>query len=261
MLISEGAATSASLIALDRMWYADYPRGGFRFINDNHEWLQVDKVGHFFSSYAVGSLQYDAMRWAGFSERTSLWWGGCSGLMYLTAIELLDGNSRQWGFSAGDQATNALGALLFILQQQHWKQQRIVLKFSYSESDYAMFNTAQLGRNFQQRILKDYNAQTYWLSANISSFLASDAAFPKWMNIAFGYGATKMITAKNTSLSVNNFQREREFYLSFDADLNRIRWPKKWMRTTARILSFIKIPAPAIRVQSDGSVKMMALFF
>jgi hypothetical protein len=124
-----------------------------------------------------------------------------------------------------------------------------------------MFNSDQLGRNFQQRLLKDYNGQTYWSSYNISSFLPSDAAFPKWMNIAIGYGATEMTSAKNIVNSVNNFQRTREFYLSFDADLNQIKWPRKWMKTTARILSFIKIPAPTFEMRSDGKVKMHALFF
>ena len=124
-----------------------------------------------------------------------------------------------------------------------------------------MFNSDQLGRNFQQRLLKDYNGQTYWTSYNISSFLASDAAFPRWMNVALGYGAYGMTSAKNVVNDVNNFQRTREFYLSFDADLNRVRWPRKWMKITAQILSFIKLPSPALKMQSDGKVKLYALHF
>lgn len=256
-----GLATSGSLIGLNELWYKNYPRSSFQFINDNSEWLQMDKVGHVMTSYQLGILGYESMKWSGMPENRALWLGGSLGLIYLTGVELLDAHSAQWGFSTGDQIANVAGTSLFIAQQKFWKEQRITLKFSYSNSRYAMLNSAQLGRNFQQRILKDYNGQTYWASINIHSFLASGADFPKWMNVAFGYGADGMTTANFDVNDVNNFQRTREFYLSFDADLNKIRWPKKWMKITAQILSFIKLPSPAIKMQSDGTVKLYALHF
>ncbi len=211
--------SAGSLIGLNELWYKDYPRSRIHFINDNDQWLQMDKVGHTMTSYQLGVLGYESMKWSGMSENTSLFLGGSLGLIYLSGIEILDGHSSQWGFSWGDQFANFLG------------------------------------------VLKDYNGQTYWASINVSSFLASDAAFPRWMNVAFGYGAYGMTTAKNVVNDVNNFQRTREFYLSFDADLNRVRWPKKWMKITARILSFIKLPSPALKMQSDGTVKLYALHF
>jgi uncharacterized protein YfiM (DUF2279 family) len=253
--------SAGSLIGLNEAWYKDYPRSRFHTINDNDQWLQMDKAGHAMTSYQLGILGYESMRWSGMSENASLYLGGSLGLIYLTGIEILDGHSAQWGFSWGDQLANFLGTSSFIAQQKFWKEQRINLKFSYSNTPLAMLNPDQLGRNFQQRVLKDYNGQTYWASINVSSFLASDAAFPRWMNVAFGYGAYGMTTAKNVVNDVNNFQRTREFYLSFDADLNRVRWPKKWMKITARILSFIKLPSPALKMQSDGKVKLYALHF
>ena len=39
--ISQAAIGSATLLALNQAWYADYPRSKFHFINDNQEWLQV----------------------------------------------------------------------------------------------------------------------------------------------------------------------------------------------------------------------------
>lgn len=261
LLSGYGVATTGSLIGLNELWYKNYPRSSFQFINDNSEWLQMDKVGHMMTSYQLGILGYESMKWSGMPENRALWLGGSLGLIYLTGVELLDAHSAQWGFSPGDQIANVAGTSLFIVQQKFWKEQRISLKFSYSNSRYAMLNSAQLGRNFQQRILKDYNGQTYWASFNIHSFLASGADFPKWMNVAIGYGADGMTSANFDVNDVNNFQRTREFYLSFDADLNKIRWPKKWMKITAQILSFIKLPSPAIKMQSDGSVKLYALHF
>jgi len=258
---SLSSLAAGSLIGLNELWYKDYPRSSLQFINDNDQWLQMDKAGHMMTYYHLGKVGYESMRWSGFSENTSLYLGGSIGLIYLTGIELLDGHSAQWGFSWGDQLANFLGTSSFIAQQKIWKEQRINLKFSYSNTPLAMLNPDQLGRNFQQRVLKDYNGQTYLASINVSSFLASDAAFPSWMNVAFGYGAYGMTSAKNVVNDVNNFQRTREFYLSFDADLNRVRWPKKWMKITAQILSFIKLPSPALKMQSDGKVKLYALHF
>ena len=60
---------------------------------------------------------------------------------------------------------------------------------------------------------------------------------------------------------VNNFQRESEFYFSFDSDLERVRWKKKWMRRTAKVLSFIKIPGPTFEIRDNGKMKLHGLFF
>jgi len=253
--------TAGSYYLLDQLWYKNYERSKFHFFNDNNEWMQMDKIGHLFSSYTVGSNCYSLMKWSGASENQSLWLGGNIGLIYLTGIELMDSKSDAWGFSNGDMIANCAGSFLFIAQQKFWKEQRIKIKFSYQETAFPSYNSELLGRNFQQRVLKDYNGQTYWSSFNVSSFLASDKTFPKWMNFAIGYGATNMIRAKNNVNDVNNFQHKREFYISFDADLTRIRWKKKWMMTTAKILSFIKIPSPTLEIRNDGRIKMHALFF
>jgi hypothetical protein len=261
LVLSSAIALSAgSLIALNELWYKDYPRSSFHFFNDDSEWLQMDKAGHAMTTYSIGRLGYDILKWSGYDSKQATLTSAITGLAYLSAIEVLDGKSAAWGFSVGDMIANCLGTSAFLSQQLLWHDQRIVLKYSYHSSPFAKMNPSQLGRNFQQRILKDYNAQTYWSSINVHSFLASDAAFPKWINVAFGYGATGMIRAKNDVRDVNNFQRMREFYFSFDADLSRVRWPKKWMRITAKVISLIKIPSPTIRVQENGSVKVIALY-
>ena len=253
--------TASSYFLLNELWYKDYPRTQLHSFNDNGEWLQMDKAGHAFSAYQLCKLYTSLYRWSSIDNSSSLMLGCASSMLYLTSIELLDGRSAQWGFSWGDMLANASGNFLFFTQQKCWNEQRIALKFSYQPSVYAKENPEQLGRNFQQRIIKDYNAQTYWASFNIHQFMASDAAFPRWLNLAIGYGATKMTTAKNVVDDVNNFQREREFYFSFDADLERVQWKKKWMRRTAKVLSFIKIPGPTLEIREGGNLKLHGLFF
>ena len=45
LLISEATAYTVALVGLNQLWYADYPKSDFHFINDNEEWLQMDKLG------------------------------------------------------------------------------------------------------------------------------------------------------------------------------------------------------------------------
>ncbi|MFO0385838.1 MAG: DUF2279 domain-containing protein [Flavobacteriales bacterium] len=258
---SSAAAAAISLAGLNSLWYAQYPRTSLRSFNDNHEWMQMDKVGHLFTCHQVAWAIHDAGIAAGYSRNASLLAGSLSTLGYMTTIELLDGHSAGWGFSWGDMAANVAGISLFTAQQLAWNDQRIQLRFSYSHSPYASLRPALLGRNFQQRLIKDYNAQTYWCSFNIHRFLASGAVFPKWLNVAIGYGATGMTRSEMNEIDVDNFQRSREYYFSFDADLNRIQWPRRWMKITARVISFIKIPGPTLEVRSDGKVRVHALFF
>lgn len=253
--------TAVSYIGLNHLWYKGYPQSPFHFFNDNDEWLQMDKAGHTFSAYSISDAMTHAYKWAGVSDNKSACIASAIGFTYLGCIELLDAKSEQWGFSWGDILANTSGSLIHLTQELLWKEQRVRLKFSYSPTPFAEYNPNALGRNFQQRLLKDYNGQTYWASANIHSFLAPDAGFPRWLNIAFGYGASGMMTAKMNDVDVNNFQRTREFYFSFDADLSRIRWKKKWMRTTAQILNFIKIPSPTFELRENGKMKVHGLFF
>lgn len=153
LLISKGAAYTATLIGLNSLWYKDYPRTRFHFINDNGEWLQMDKIGHLTSSYHIGLAGIEAYRWAGIKERKAIWYGGLSGSFFLTAVEILDGFSAEWGASSGDLLANTLGSALCISQAIYWNEQKIQLKYSYSRSLLSNENTAQFGENLLQNML------------------------------------------------------------------------------------------------------------
>ena len=71
VIISETVLASGALIGLNQLWYADYPRSNFHFINDNSEWMQMDKVGHLFTSYHIGRVGAEALNWSGTSKKTN----------------------------------------------------------------------------------------------------------------------------------------------------------------------------------------------
>jgi hypothetical protein len=229
LISSTALVGTGSLFYLNQVWYKNYNTGKFHFFNDNAEWLQMDKVGHIYSTYQISRLMINGLKQSGFSNKKQLFIGGSVGLLYMTAIECMDGFSKGWGFSVGDQIANFAGTSLAIAQHAIWKEQRIQLKFSYFKSGLAKYNPNLLGNNFYTQIIKDYNAQTIWLSINPGSFFDKKTKLPAWLNICFGYGAYGMIGAHENNLTVLNengnlleFERERQYYFSFDVDLTKI---------------------------------------
>ncbi|HRH38056.1 MAG TPA: DUF2279 domain-containing protein [Flavobacteriales bacterium] len=261
MTIAGGVGAAGSLVLLDQAWYAQYDRTPFHWFNDGEEWFLMDKTGHFFSSYALGGLGHAALAHCGASERKARWLGGSIGLIYLTGIEVLDGTSSGWGFSNWDMAANIAGAGLFIGQDVGWGEQRIRPKLSTHPTDYATMRPDLLGENLPQQVLKDYNGLTLWMSGNVSS-LSGSKTVPAWLNIAVGYGAEGMVSADpRESAAVTGMQPYRQFYLSPDIDLTKLKCRSKLGRTLLFLLNNIKIPAPALEIRSTGRVVGHWLYF
>ena len=255
---TEAALYAGSLIGLNELWYKDYPRSSFHFFNDNNEWMQMDKVGHVTTSYYVGRIGIGLYKWSGVKRKKAIWYGGMLGSVYQSTIEILDGFSSEWGFSLGDFAANTAGSFLVIGQELAWDEQRIVFKYSFRQSEFSSYRPDLLGHNFQENILKDYNGQTYWLSVNPASFMSRSSKFPKWLNIAVGYGANGMTGGNFNPPYIDaggnqvRFDRYRQYYLSLDVDLTRIKTKSKFLRTVFYTIGFIKIPAPALEFNKNG---------
>jgi hypothetical protein len=270
---THAALWTGSYIALNKAWYADYPRQSFHFFNDNREWNQMDKSGHTWTTYQVSRISAGLWRWTGLSDTKSTWLGGISGIAYQSIIEIQDGFSSEWGFSWGDMAANTLGAATFVAQQLVWKEQRLQIKLSYWPYDYnshdLITRRSQLfGSSMPERILKDYNSQTYWVSANLKAFW-KDAGLPPWLNLAVGYASDGMLGGfenrwtdkQGNTFTRTDIPRVRRFLLSPDIDLTRIHSNHKWVRTLLSVVNMVKIPAPAIELNSAGKVKLHALYF
>jgi len=259
VITSEAVLTSAALIGLNQLWYADYEKSSFHFKNDNNDWLQMDKAGHVYSSYHLGRMSVEMLAWSGISKKNQLIYGAGYGFVFLTAVEIFDGYSAEWGFSWGDVAANTTGTALYISQELLWNEQRIIPKFSFHTTKYANQRPELLGESFSEQILKDYNGQTYWLSANIHSF-AKASKIPKWLNLAVGCGAEGMLSSQENNLLPND-DRFRQFYLSFDVDLSKIESNSHFLKTIFSLFNTIKIPAPTFEINSLGKSKFYFLYF
>ncbi len=262
VIATEAVGYGSSLFLLNSLWYQYYDREKFHFFNDNPEWLQMDKAGHVMTSYYMGQVGYDVLRWSGVKKKQSLLYGATLGSFYLLSMEVLDGFSSDWGFSWGDIVANTIGTGLFVSQEALWDEQKIVMKFSSHTTPYASYRPEVLGYNIAERIMKDYNGQTYWLSANIASFLPEGNTFIPWLNLAIGYGGEEMISGRIEDQGIYSgvFNRYRQYYLSLDVDFTRIPVQKTWLKPILRALNIIKIPFPALEYSSRG-VKIHGLYF
>ncbi len=265
VVIAEGALIAGSMAGLYALWYKDYPMTSFHFFNDNDEWLQMDKAGHLVTSYYISRIGYTSLRWSGVDEKRAILYGGSLGFLFQSTIEILDGFSAEWGASTGDIIANTAGSLIFMGQQFGWGEQRITLKYSFHPTEYPDYRPDLLGSNIFQWPLKDYNGQTYWLSTNIKSFFKG-SNIPEWLNVSFGYSADGMTGARENSTeykgqAIPHFERRRQFLLSLDVDLPRIKTRSKFLKAAFNLLGFIKVPFPALEMDNNGHFHFHPIYF
>jgi hypothetical protein len=251
VVIGETVLTAVVGVGLNYLWYKKFPHSRFHFMNDNNEWQQMDKFGHATTGYNLAAAQSGLMRWGGVKPGTAAAIGTLTSLGLMTLIEVMDGHSTEWGFSKGDLLADIAGCVLFEGQQLMWGEQRMGLRYSYHRTIFPNYHPEELGANGPQRMLKDYNGQTYWLSVNISSFLPGNSGFPRWINAAAGYGAEGMISAVTNpkelhGKAIPDFDRYRQFYFSIDTDLGRINGLTPFEKTLSYPNTIFKMPAPTI---------------
>ncbi len=272
-----GVSYTAGMIAVNQLWYSQYERTHFHFFDDNGEWNQIDKVGHAWTSYAEGYYGISLYRWAGLHDKKSIWIGGMLGTFFQSGIEVLDGFSAKWGASVGDLVANVSGSAMVIAQELAWQEQRIWFKLSSHKvnyNDYPLDVQTRakdlFGTSFQELLLKDYNGQSYWLSVNPSAFSRrKNGKFPKWLNVAIGYGIedvfggfeNKWTTDDGTDYDFSELQRYRQFYLSLDIDLSRIKTKSRFLNFVLAGFNVLKIPAPALEWNTKGQVKFHPLYW
>jgi len=114
-----------------------------------------------------------------------------------------------------------------------------------------------LGSSLSEQILKDYNGQTYWLSCNIHSIFP-EKKFPNWLNIAFGYGAQGMVGGNDNIFERENaiydysfLSRNRQFYISPDIDLSKLKIDNKLLKSFIIVINCIKFPMPALEYHTN----------
>lgn len=256
LIIVSASSYTATMIGLSEIWYSNFDHQPFSFFDDSKEWLQVDKAGHFYSTFQLSRLASHSLQWTGMAKNKSQKIGALTSFAMMSTIEVFDGYSSGYGASASDLVANAFGASLYLGQHMLWDEIRIHPKFSFHTTYLSNQRPNVLGSNLSEKIFKDYNGQTYWLSVDMDKFVS----FPKWLNLAIGYGAQDMIYASESANLSNGYNPYRQMYLSFDLDLSNIKTRSKVLKSLLYFANMIKLPSPTLEF-SNGSFKTFAFYF
>lgn len=248
---------AAALVGLDQLWYKEAGRQPFTFFNDSRQWKQVDKAGHFFSAFHLSQATSKSLQWCNVNTNKANLWGSITGFLMLLPIEVLDGFSEDYGASTSDLLANAGGSVFYFGQTALWNEVRIHPKLSFQRTTYpGLRNDNTLGNGLISELVKDYNGQTYWLSVDVDKFIK----FPKWLNVAVGYGANGMVYATDQQNQAAGYSAHRQYYIGLDFDLSHIKTRSKALNTVLYVLNLIKLPAPALEF-TNGSVSVNVLQF
>lgn len=261
VLIGTGAAYGAALIVLNEVWYKEQGKTDFHFFNDNSQWNQIDKIGHFYSAYQLSRIGKQLFLWTNMSEKKSAIWGSVMSQAIMIPIEVMDGYSVEYGFSWGDIAANLLGSGFFLSQELLWKELKIKTKFSFHRTEYAKLRPEVLGDGFFEEVLKDYNGQTYWLSFDIYALGNYNRKIPRWLNIAIGYGAEGMVYGREEENTANGYNSYRQYFIGIDFDLSHIQSRKKAVKALLFVADMIKFPAPTLEFNSKNGVNFHWLYY
>jgi len=255
----------SSIYLLNNSWYKDKNKVSFHFYNDNKGYLQVDKFGHMFGSYVYSYIGYYGLLRIGATRKEALIFGSTLGFVLQFLIELMDGIHEGYGFSWGDIAANSMGSALVLGQELIFKEQVVKYKFSYWESVYAKKSNGYYGETTMNRLLKDYNAHTYWISMPLNKFVFKNTS-PPWLNIAVGYGANGMygefenITSYN-GIEIPKTERYRQYLFSLDVDWTRIKTNSKFLHLLLKGMTFVKLPFPTLEYNSKGKFKGYWIYY
>jgi len=256
-----GVAYGTSLYILNQTWYEQSNKTSFHFFNDIREWQQLDKAGHTWGSFHESRLGVDALRSAGVSSKKAIIYGGLLGFVLQSPIEWLDGYAPDYGASISDLGANALGSVAVITQELVWGQLRLQPKYSFHPSQLASLRQQVLGGTLLEQALKDYNGQTYWLAADVAAFLPQNTKYPRWLNLALGYGGEQMLFGEPDTNRQNGFRAYRQYYFTLDLNLMRIKTRSKFLRTAFYVLSSIHLPAPAVEYNQKQGFKFYPVYF
>ncbi|MBM3431694.1 MAG: hypothetical protein FJX92_01660 [Bacteroidetes bacterium] len=216
----------------------------------------LDKAGHFYGGVLSAGLLAKGLDWAGVESNKRYLWSGIFGTSIQGFIEYKDGFSPRWGFSVYDLLSGSLGSFYPYFQSKSKLLSAVDIKFSYFKR-----NSIYEGVTGKNYFTDDYINQTYWLTFNPHRFRPT-TNWPKWLGVSVGFGVDDRLNLFYLRMPNGESDYGKggyEFYLAPDLDFSEILPKRKRWQQAAKILNFIKVPAPTLRLSNDS--KLYLLYF
>ena len=190
-------------------WWDDGFGGGFKtakegWFGSGTESGGTDKLGHMFSNYASVRLLTPMFTTLGNSREESIRLAGWTTIGIFTAIEVLDGYSRKWGFSPQDAMMNVAGTALGVYLESHPDvDDKFDFRFAYRRSKGSGFDP-----------FGDYSGQRYLLVLKADGF-ETTRRIPalRYLELSVGYQARGFDPGGD---------RRRDLYVGVSLNLSRL---------------------------------------
>lgn len=208
-LIIGAGATLVAAYGSQNWWRTGFGGG---FDSTNEGWFGAgtryggaDKLGHLYSNYAGVRLLTPLFESVGNSRDASVSLAAWSTFGIYTAVEVVDGFSRNWKFSPQDAIANATGAALGVVLETHPGLDTIFdLRVDYRRSPRAS--------SFDP--FGDYSAQKYLFVIKADGFAPlRENSFLRYFEVAAGYG---------TRGYDNGGEQRRDVYAGLSLNLARL---------------------------------------
>jgi len=241
-------AYCATLSALQFLWYGKDGMVPFHWFDDLDEWQQMDKIGHYLSTFHIARVIILTFWSNGIAKTKGAIVGGISGWLCISLYEWFDGHSPAYGASYYDIAANGLGALSAALQLWLYGQARILPQVSFHASPWAALRPNVLGQGASETWLKDYNGQTLWFLVN-PHYLLGWKKWPHWLGISLGYGAEAMVYGRLFQNEAHGYHPYRQWYISLSPDLTFLKTNSNtYIRRLSYFADIFHIPTPCLEL-------------
>ena len=204
-----GASTAVVAAYGRAKWWDEGFGGGFKTTNEG--WFGqdtayggTDKLGHMFSTYASVRLLTPLFETAGNSREASIRLAGWTALGIFTAIEVVDGYSKNWKFSAQDALMNLAGGVLGVMLEGHPDlDDKFDFRLAYKRSSGSSWDP-----------FGDYSGQRYLLVTKADGFEAlRRKPLLRYLEFAVGYQARGFDPGG---------ERRRDLYVGVSLNLARL---------------------------------------
>lgn len=230
-----------------KWWQQDGFTGSFKTVDEG--WFGpgtdhggADKLGHGMFAYAGTRLLTRAYEWAGNDPATALRLGLWTAVGTLSAVEVIDGFSREWRFSTQDAIANLAGGALAFLQETHPALDALLdVRLQYSRSS---------GPNGRRSFdpFGDYSGQRYLAVFKASGMpTLREQAWLRYLEFSVGYGARNFESDSRASVAPT-----RQLYFGVSLNLSEIlrgtvykhnTKPSRTQRVTETFFEFVQVPA------------------